>query len=173
MGNSSKQSLQPSIQQPVYIDPGVRTIRQLQTFVFPQTVTGNVTVSLANEFPKITQGNELWSGLFTATSLQSLIEVEAVLNFKSASGATYYIGLYADYSPDPLTIYGGSGVTGFNTIVVKEFFRPVTQGSVRYSLRSAASNTPVVINEPIYFPLNRGGSRITFTEYSGPSLQNI
>lgn len=175
MGNASKPIIAPTINAPVYTDPGIRTIRQLQTFLFPQTVTSTTTTSnnVPTTLPPITQGTELWNGVFKASSLQSLIEVEANMNFTSgSSGFTFFVGFFADYSVDALCILPAgimnNGTT--HTHILKHFFQPVTLEPVRYSLRFNPIANTVVSNWYQYG--GRNASRITFTEYSGPSLQN-
>ena len=173
MGNASKPIIAPTINAPVYTDPGIRTIRQLQTFLFPQTVTSSATLAVPTTLPQITQGNELWNGVFKASSLQSLIEVEANMNFTSgSSGFTFFVAFFADYSVDALSVLPAgimnNGTT--HTHILKHFFQPVTLDPVRYSLRFVPTANTVVSN---WYQLGgRNASRITFTEYSGPSLQN-
>jgi hypothetical protein len=107
MGNVSKPITPVQINQPVYTDPGVRTIRQLRTFQFPQTVTSAATLATANALPLITQGSELWTGIFTAASLESLIEVEISTNITGNASVNFWIAFFADYSTEALSVSPG------------------------------------------------------------------
>lgn len=174
MGNASKPAVQPAPLQPVYQDPGVRTIRQLQTFLFPQTVTSAATLATANALPLITQGSELWNGVFTAASLESLIEAEISTNVTGNAGVNFWIALFADYSTEALSVSPGvvsAALAQVYPVTFKHFFQPVTLGPVRYSLRMAPSASNLIANWFAYG--GRNASRITFTEYSGPSIRPV
>lgn len=172
MGNASKPITTPAPSGLVYTDPGVRTIRQLQTFQFQNTVTSAGTVATANILPLITQGNELWNGAFTASSLESLIELELTTTLTSTGGGNqFWVALFADYSQEALAVYpGGITTAAFpNTIHFKHYFQPVTLSPVRYSFRMAPQSNVIVAN--FYSYGGRLASRVTFIEHSGPSIR--
>ena len=59
MGNTAQPS-SPSNLQGAYADVGTRTLRQLQTFYFQQTITSTTTTATANALPQRTQGDEIF-----------------------------------------------------------------------------------------------------------------
>lgn len=174
MGNAADQIIQPTPIAPVWTDPGARTLRQLQTFAFTQTVTSTVTVATANAIPQITQGNEVLNFNFTAQSLSSWIEIEVFTNIMVTNTCNYWIALFADYSPDALLVNPGvqsGAASNLWPIYFKHYLQPVTLGPVRYSIRMAPSANAMILNWYAYG--NRTQSRVTIKEWSGQTIQNI
>ena len=156
-----------------YADVGARTLRQLETFNFPQTVTSGTIVALANLLPQRSQGDEIFSWYFTPYSTSSFIEIEVMTNVVVA-GTTAYIALFNDYQTDAMAVYPMQ--VGTSTFVIpvtfKHYYQPLQAGvQTRFSLRSAAAATGLTFNYYAYGLKN--SSRVTMKEWSALGLQNV
>ena len=173
MGNSA-QPISTTLLPGAYLDPGVRTLRQLQTYNFPQTVTSTTVVATANAIPQRTQGDEIFSWNFTPYSTNSIIEVEIQTNLIVASNTNYWVALFNDYSLDAMSVCPGGctfvTVTAF-PVIFKHYFQPQAIVSTRYSLRAANANSTSLVFNWFYYG-GRNASRITMKEWSSPSLTN-
>jgi hypothetical protein len=178
MGNSAEAPY--AITTPgTYYDVTPRVLRNVNSYPFNGTFTSTVTVATANAIPQITQGNEVMAFNHTATSLSSWLEFEIFTNIV-ATGAvsiptTYYLALFADYSPDALIVSPGllntSAMGNAIPVYFKHYLMPVTLSPVRYSIRMATNQNTVVVNWFQYG--GRTQSRVTVKEWSGLSLNNV
>ena len=114
-----------------YADVGTRTLRQLETFNFPATITSTTTVTLANLVPQRSQGDEIYAWYFTPYSTSSFIEVEIITNV-IVSNTTAYIALFNDYQTDamavcPLQLQLAAGGS-IQPVVFKHYFQPLQAG---------------------------------------------
>jgi len=173
MGNLA-QPTSPSTLAGAYFDPGVRTLRQLQTFYLPQTVTSATATATANAIPQRTQGDEIFGFYFTPYSTSSWIEFEMAFNIIGGnSSGNYWIALFADYSNDALVVSPGTWAVSqsyLQSIFFNHYLAPLTTTPTRFSIRSSVSAGSIVFN---YF--NYGGrnvSRVTVKEWSSLSLTN-
>jgi hypothetical protein len=162
----------------VYYDVVPRVLRNVNSYPFNGTFTSTVTVAAANTIPQITQGNEVMAFNHTATSLSSWLEFEVFTNVSATgpvnSSQSYWVALFADYSPEALVV--APGATGVNSLTIipsyfKHYMMPVTLSPVRYSIRMAPSSLPIVVNYYAYG--GRTQSRVTVKEWSGLSLGNV
>ena len=153
-----------------YVDVGTRTLRQLQTFNFPATITSSTTVALANTVPQRSQGDEIFAAYFTPYSTSSWIEVEIMTAVNTTTNTTFWIALFNDYQNDAMAVTPGYYQAGV-PIVFKHYFQPLQAGiPTRYSIRCGAVTSSVVFNYWSYGGKNV--SRMTFKEWSALSLQN-
>ena len=156
-----------------YADVGTRTLRQLETFNFPQTITSATTVALANLVPQRSQGDEIFAWYFTPYSTSSFIEIEILTN-AWLNTTTAYIALFNDYQTDAMAVYPvQTGGSSYNiAIAFKHYFQPLQAGiQTRFSLRSAAAATGLTFNYYAYGLKN--SSRVTMKEWSALGLQNV
>ena len=156
-----------------YVDVGTRTLRQLETFNFPQTITSATTVALANLVPQRSQGDEIFSWYFTPYSTSSFIEIEILTN-AWLNTTTAYIALFNDYQTDAMAVYPvQTGGSSYNiAIAFKHYFQPLQAGvQTRFSLRSGAAANTIVFNYYAYGLKN--SSRVTMKEWSALGLQNV
>lgn len=169
MGNAAEAPY--AITQPnVYYDVVPRVLRNLVSFPFNQPFTSTVTLATANAIPQITQGNEIMAFNYTAQSLSSMLEFEVFTAINPTGSMNFWLALFADYSPDALTVAAGSGAS-WMSVYAKHYCMPVTLSPVRYSLRIAPSANVAIIN---YFTYGgRTPSRVTVKEWSSLSLNNI
>jgi hypothetical protein len=175
MGNSA-QPISTTLLPGAYLDPGVRMLRQLQTYNFPQTVTSTTVVATANSIPQRSSGDEIFSWNFTPYSTNSIIEVEIQTNICPSASSNFWVALFNDYSNDAMAVLPCSNTAAaaaFTTfpVIFKHYFQPQATVSTRYSLRAAnASTISLIFN---YFAYGgRNASRITMKEWSSPSLTN-
>ena len=171
MGNTAQPS-SPLNLTGAYADVGTRTLRQLQTFNFPQTITSATTVAIANTIPQRTQGDEIYGWYFTPYSTQSIIEVEFVLNVYVPNQG--YLALFNDYQNDAMVTFPLLAPSGFAMVIpvmFNHYFQPLQAGvATRFSIRSAPTASTLVFNYYAYG--YRNVSRVTMKEWSSLSLQN-
>jgi hypothetical protein len=159
----------------VYYDVTPRVLRNVVSYPFNGTFTSTVTVATANSIPQITQGNEVMSFNYTANSLSSWLEFEVFTNVRVSGSCNYWIGLFADYTPDALLVIPGSLPTGGGDSTInhyaKHYMMPVSLNPIRYSLRMAPTANTMVVNWFAYG--GRTQSRVTVKEWSGLSLGSV
>ena len=172
MGNSAEAPY--GITQPgAYYDVVPRVLRNVISYPFNQTFTSTVTVATANAIPQITQGNEIMAFTHTAQSLSSWLEFEVFTNVTVSGACNYWIGLFADYTPDALIISPGVQSFALQYVIptyFKHYLMPVALNPIRYSLRMAPTANTMVVNWFAYG--GRTQSRVTVKEWSGLSLTN-
>lgn len=173
MGNSAEAPY--AITTPgVYYDVVPRVLRNVNSYPFNGTFTSTVTVAAANTIPQITQGNEVMAFNHTATSLSSWLEFEVFTNVSLNTSQSYWVALFADYSPEALVVAPGAASTNILATIpsyFKHYMMPVTLSPVRYSIRMAPSAAAIVVNYYAYG--GRTQSRVTVKEWSGLSLGSV
>jgi len=167
MGNSAEAPY--AITTPgTYYDVTPRVLRNIISYPFNQPFTSTVTLAAANSIPQITQGNEIMAFNHTAVSLSSMLEFEVFTNVFYGGVGTFWMALFADYSPDALIVT--TGISAWTSVYMKQYMMPVSLNPIRYSLRMVPSAGNIIVNYYQYG--GRMQSRVTVKEWSGLSLNN-